>query len=58
MVLPTWVVDAVSVAPGGSHPSYTLDYTARDNEFYREWDAIARDRGRFTAWIEQHVMAA
>jgi glutaconate CoA-transferase subunit A len=58
VVLPTWVVDAVSVAPGGSHPSYTLDYTARDNEFYREWDAIARDRGRFTAWIEQHVMAA
>jgi glutaconate CoA-transferase, subunit A len=58
MVLPGWVVDAVSVAPGGAHPSYTLDYTARDNEFYREWDGIARDRGRFTQWIEQHVMAA
>jgi hypothetical protein len=24
--------------------------------FYRAWDRIARDRERFGAWIEQHVL--
>jgi glutaconate CoA-transferase subunit A len=56
VVLPGWVIDAVCVAVGGAHPSYTLDYTARDNEFYVAWDAISRDRSAFAAWIDQHVM--
>ena len=32
--------------------------TRRDNAFYVEWDAIARDRERFRAWIDEHVMSA
>src|SRR5579862_6751053 len=30
IVLPAWAVDYVAEAPGGSHPSYALGYTARD----------------------------
>src|SRR5436190_8674754 len=58
VVIPAWVIDAVAEAPAGSQPSYSLGITKRDNEFYREWDAISRDREAFTAWIDQHVMQA
>jgi glutaconate CoA-transferase subunit A len=56
VVIPGWVIDAVAVAPGGSLPSYAHGITERDNDFYREWDAIARDRERFRAWIDEHVL--
>jgi glutaconate CoA-transferase subunit A len=57
IVLPGWVIDAVAEVPGGSRPSYSLGITERDNAFYREWDAISRDREAFGAWIEEHVLA-
>ena len=50
--------DRVDVAPGGARPSYAQGYYARDNAFYVAWDAISRDRGRFQAWIETHVLSA
>ncbi|HEU4513228.1 MAG TPA: CoA-transferase [Nocardioidaceae bacterium] len=56
IVLPSWVVSAVAVVPGGAHPSYASGYTTRDNAFYSEWDAISRDRDTFTRWMEQHVL--
>jgi len=31
--------------------------TTRDNDFYREWDSISRDRERFTTWMDDHVLA-
>jgi glutaconate CoA-transferase subunit A len=52
VVLPAWVLDAVSVVPGGAAPSYAHGYYDRDNVAYREWDAISRDRGRFSAWLD------
>jgi glutaconate CoA-transferase subunit A len=52
VVLPNWVVDYVAEAPGGSHPSYTHDYSVRDNEYYKQWDAISKDRDTFTTWLE------
>lgn len=57
VVLPHFVVDAVAVVPGGAHPSYSAGYYDRDNGFYQSWDAISRDRDRFRAWIDEHVMA-
>ena len=57
VILPAWVIDAVAEAPGGSRPSYSLGITERDNAFYREWDEISRDRDRFRAWMEEHVMS-
>jgi glutaconate CoA-transferase subunit A len=56
VVLPGWAVSAVAVVPGGTHPSYALDYSVRDNRFYRSWDAVSRDRERFRAWMERHVL--
>jgi glutaconate CoA-transferase, subunit A len=58
IVIPGWVIDFVAEAPGGSQPSYALGMTRRDNDFYREWDAISRDRERFLEWIDAHVMQA
>jgi glutaconate CoA-transferase, subunit A len=56
VVLPSWVVTAVAAVPGGAHPSYAAGYTTRDNGFYGSWDAISRDRDRFTAWMFEHVL--
>ncbi len=56
IVLPSWVVTAVALVPGGAHPSYAQGYYERDNSFYVEWDALSRDRERFGAWIERHVV--
>ena len=56
VVIPSWTIDAIAVAPGGAHPSYAHGYYERDNEFYVQWDAISRDRDQFAAWIERHVV--
>ena len=58
VVLPSWTLAAVVLAPGGAKPSYAHGYYSRDNAFYTAWDDIARDRDRFRAWIEEHVMRA
>jgi len=58
IVLPAQVVTLVAEVSGGAHPSYAHGYSRRDNDFYREWDAISRDRERFGEWIAAHVMGA
>jgi glutaconate CoA-transferase, subunit A len=58
VILPGWVITAVCVVPGGSAPSYAAGYSVRDNDFYSEWDDIARDRDRFTEWMREHVLEA
>jgi len=55
VVIPSWVLDAVSLAPRGAHPSYAHGYYDRDNDFYVRWDGISRDRDTFTDWMERHV---
>lgn len=56
VVLPGWVVGAVSLVPGGAHPSYAHGYYDRDNAFYLRWDEVSRDRDRFTGWMRRHVL--
>ena len=56
VVLPSWTVTAIAVAPGGARPSYAHGYYDRDNAFYLEWDAISRDRAAFRAWMDAHVL--
>ncbi|MBO0346138.1 CoA transferase subunit A [Roseibium limicola] len=55
-VLPCWTVTSVAKVPGGSHPSYTQGYYARDNASYLEWDKISADREVFMEWMREHVM--
>ena len=57
VVLPGWTVSYVAPVPGGSHPSYTLGYSVRDNDYYVAWDAIGRDRAAFTRWLDEQVYA-
>ncbi|HWR96216.1 MAG TPA: CoA-transferase [Arenimonas sp.] len=56
VVLPHWLVSAVVHCPGGAYPSYAQGYYPRDNAFYQEWDAIARGRDSFLAWMQSHVL--
>jgi glutaconate CoA-transferase subunit A len=53
---PHWIVTAVVHCPGGAYPSYAQGFYARDNAFYQRWDAIARDRETFLAWMQAHVL--
>ena len=56
VVIPSWAITAVALAPRGAHPSYALGYYDRDNAFYVRWDPISRDRESFTEWMRQHVL--
>lgn len=58
IVLPHWTLAAVCHVPGGSAPSYAAGFSKRDNASYADWDLIARDRDRFTAWMREHVLEA
>jgi len=55
IVLPHWMISAVSVVPGGAHPSYAAGCYERDNRFYVAWDDIAREREAFTRWLDEYV---
>jgi len=43
------------VEPFGAHPSYVQGSYDRDNHFYRDWDAIARDAATLAAWLDEWV---
>ena len=57
VVIPAWCIDAVAAAPGGSQPSYAHGITRRDNDAYRAWDPLGRDRGAFARWVQDVVGA-
>jgi glutaconate CoA-transferase subunit A len=57
VVIPCWAITRVAVVPGGARPSYAHGYYERDNAYYRDWDAISRDRDRFRAWLAEEVLA-
>ena len=57
VILPSWTITAIAVVPGGAFPSYTQGYYKRANAFYKAWDAIAKDRDSFLAWIRENVLA-
>jgi glutaconate CoA-transferase, subunit A len=54
-VLPSWVVSAVCLTPGGAYPSYAQGYYDRDNKFYQSWDNVSRSREEFLAWMQTNV---
>ena len=54
-VIPGLIVDAVVVEPWGAHPSYVQGAYDRDNHFYRDWDAIAREAATTKAWLDEWV---
>ncbi|MFL5737459.1 MAG: CoA transferase subunit A [Actinomycetota bacterium] len=54
-VIPGLIVDAVVEEPYACHPSYSQGYYDRDNRFYLDWDAIARDPETLDAWLREWV---
>jgi glutaconate CoA-transferase subunit A len=56
VIIPSWTIDAVAEAPGGSLPSYSHGITDRDNDFYRFWDGVSRERETFLIWMHDHVL--
>jgi glutaconate CoA-transferase subunit A len=56
-VLPSFVVSYVCHVPQGAPPSYAYGYYERDNGFYKEWDAISRDRNTFEQWMQHNVFS-
>ena len=56
VILPNWTVSAIAQVPGGAHPSYAHGYYVRDNAYYIAWDAIAREREGFLAWMKANVL--
>jgi glutaconate CoA-transferase subunit A len=56
VILPAWTVSAIACVPRGAHPSYAQGYYKRDNGFYIAWEAIARDRASFLAWMKVNVL--
>jgi glutaconate CoA-transferase subunit A len=56
VILPAWTVGAIVKVPGGAYPSYAYGYYKRDNAYYKAWDAIARDRDSFLAWMKENVL--
>jgi glutaconate CoA-transferase subunit A len=56
VVLPGWVVTAIAEVPRGAAPSYAQGYYDRDNDAYRAWDAVAKDRDAFTTWLNEEVL--
>jgi len=57
VILPSWMLTAVSHVPGGCHPSYAAGYSERDNDFYEAWDPISRDREAFLDWLDDKVLS-
>jgi glutaconate CoA-transferase subunit A len=57
IILPSWTVSAIALVPGGAFPSYAQGYYKRANAFYKAWDAIAKERDTFTAWMKENVLA-
>ena len=55
-VLPHWTVGYVAEVPGGAFPSYAQGFYGRNNAYYKQWDAISRDRDTFLKWMEQNVL--
>jgi glutaconate CoA-transferase subunit A len=53
VTLPSWTVSYIAHVPEGAHPSYTLGYSVRDNDYYLAWDAISRDRDAFGRWLAE-----
>lgn len=53
--IPGLIVNAVVVEPRACHPSYAQGYYDRDNRFYLDWDAVARDAHSLDAWLDEWV---
>jgi glutaconate CoA-transferase subunit A len=55
IIIPSNLIDAISVVPNGAWPSYASDFYARDNNQYIAWDDISKERENFTNWLDTEI---
>jgi glutaconate CoA-transferase subunit A len=53
VVIPGWAINRVAQVPGGAKPSYAHGFYDRDNDAYKKWETVSRDRDSFTTWLER-----
>ncbi|HAM36876.1 MAG TPA: 3-oxoadipate--succinyl-CoA transferase subunit A [Elusimicrobia bacterium] len=54
-LIPGFQVDAVVLEPWGAHPSFAQGYYDRDNDFYVNWDKIAREEAGLKKYLDEFV---
>ena len=54
-LIPGRIVSAVVHEPFGAHPSYVQGAYDRDNQFYVEWDSIAREEEGLQKYLDEWV---
>jgi glutaconate CoA-transferase subunit A len=54
-MVPAHRVAAVSLVPGGAHPSYVQDCYDRDDAHYAEYDKISRKAEEVDAYLDKYV---
>jgi glutaconate CoA-transferase subunit A len=54
-IVPAHRVAALSVVPGGAHPSYVQDYYGRDDAHFAEYDKISRKPESMAAYLDEYV---
>jgi len=55
IVIPSILITALCVVPGGASPSYALDYYDRDDSQYVAWSDTSKDRADFAKWLESEI---
>jgi len=55
IIIPSNLIDAISVVPKGAWPSYASDFYERDNNQYIAWDDISKERDHFTEWLNSEI---
>jgi glutaconate CoA-transferase subunit A len=55
IIIPSNLIDAISVVPNGAWPSYASDFYERDNNQYIAWDDISKERENFTNWLDTEI---
>jgi len=55
IIIPSNLIDAISVVPNGAWPSYASDFYERDNNQYIAWDEISKEREIFSKWLDDEI---
>ena len=56
VVLPSWMITAASIVPGGAYPSYAQGYYPRDNAFYAAGTRSRASAASSWRWMQRHVL--
>ena len=55
IIIPSNLIDAISVVSNGAWPSYASDFYERDNNQYIAWDEISKERENFSKWLDDEI---